>query len=357
MIVLILFNIGIILWIYFNFYKEDKELEIFDENIEDIEPLEMGYINDRKLSNNFDLILAEIINLNIKGYLDIEYNGNKTYNNDYYIIKQRFDNPNNNISNYELLILKFLFSKKTEISKNELEKMIERFDSYDIRFNELEEGIENKLIKENVISKSKKEKIQNIKKVYKRISFLLIIILLILKIANSQTMSSNYIVMYILQTISLSYIIIYILETIITYILILKADYYTNKGKNLKRQIINYKKQILNKEFLTDNKSMAEIVNKKEFANSLALHINTVAKDTFVYNKITDNIASKSKKVLLKVISVFLVILVTFFLLRKTMVIADATGKLLIFVTLIIIIAAWADITHELATLKNINKK
>lgn len=357
MIVLILFNIGIILWIYFNFYKEDKELEIFDENIEDIEPLEMGYINDRKLSNNFDLILAEIINLNIKGYLDIEYNGNKTYNNDYYIIKQRFDNPNNNISNYELLILKFLFSKKTEISKNELEKMIERFDSYDIRFNELEEGIENKLIKENVISKSKKEKIQNIKKVYKRISFLLIIILLILKIANSQTMSSNYIVMYILQTISLSYIIIYILETIITYILILKADYYTNKGKNLKRQIINYKKQILNKEFLTDNKSMAEIVNKKEFANSLALHINTVAKDTFVYNKITDNIASKSKKVLLEVISVFLVILVTFFLLRKTMVIADATGKLLIFVTLIIIIAAWADITHELATLKNINKK
>lgn len=356
MIVLILFNIGIILWIYFSFYKEDKELEIFDENIEDIEPLEMGYINDRKLSNNFDLILAEIINLNIKGYLDIEYNGDKTYNDDY-IIKQRLDNPNNNISNYELLILKFLFSKKTEISKDELEKMIERFDSYDIRFNELEEGIENKLIKENVISKSKKEKIQNIKKVYKRISFLLIIILLILKIANSQIMSSNYIVMYILQTISLNYIIIYILETIITYILILKADYYTNKGKNLKRQIINYKKQILNKEFLTDNKSMAEIVNEKEFANSLALHINTVAKDTFVYNKITDNIASKSKKVLLKVISVFLVILVTFFLLRETMVTVDATGKLLIFVTLIIIIAAWADITHELATLKNINKK
>lgn len=356
MIVLILFNIGIILWIYFNFYKEDKELEILDENIEDIEPLEMGYINDRKLSNNFDLILAEIINLNIKGYLDIEYNGDKTYNDDY-IIKQRFDNPNNNISNYELLILKFLFSKKTEISKDELEKMIERFDSYDIRFNELEEGIENKLIKENVISKSKKEKIQNIKKVYKRISLILIIILLILKIANSQIMSSNYIVMYILQTISLNYIIIYILETIITYILILKADYYTNKGKNLKRQIINYKKQILNKEFLTDNKSMAEIVNEKEFANSLALHINTVAKDTFVYNKITDNIASKSKKVLLKVISVFLVILVTFFLLRETMVTVDATGKLLIFVTLIIIIAAWADITHELATLKNINKK
>ena len=356
MLVLILFNIGIILWIYFNFYKENKELETYDENIKNIEPLEMGYINDRRLSNNFDSILAEIINLNIKGYLDIEYNGDKTYNDDY-IIKQRFDTPTNNINNYELLILKFLFSKKTEISKNELEKMIECFDSYDIQFNELEDGIENKLITENVISKSKKEKIQNIKKVYKRISFLLIIILLILNITNSRAISSNYIMTYALQTISSSYIIIYILEIIITYILILKADFYTNKGKNLKNQIINYKKEILNKEFLTDNKSMAEIVNEKEFANSLALHINTVAKDTFVYNKITDNMARKSKKVLLKVISVFLVILVAFLLLRKAILTADSTGKFFIFVTLIIIIAAWADITHELASFKNINKK
>ena len=163
--------------------------------------------------------------------------------------------------------------------------------------------------------------------------------------------------MYILQTMSLGYIIIYILEIIITYILILKADFYTNKGKNLKSQIINYKKEILNKEFLIDNKSMAEIVNEKEFANSLALHINTVAKDTFVYNKITDNMASKSKKVLLKVISVFLVILVAFLLLRKAILTVDSTGKFFIFVTLIIIIAAWADITHELASFKNINKK
>ena len=356
MLVLILFNIGIILWIYFNFYKENKELETYDENIKNIEPLEMGYINDRRLSNNFDSILAEIINLNIKGYLDIEYNGDKTYNDDY-IIKQRFDTPTNNINNYELLILKFLFSKKTEITKNELEKMIECFDSYDIQFNELEDGIENKLITENVISKSKKEKIQNIKKVYKRISFLLIIILLILNITNSRAISSNYIIMYILQTMSLGYIIIYILEIIITYILILKADFYTNKGKNLKSQIVNYKKEILNKEFLIDNKSMAEIVNEKEFANSLALHINTVAKDTFVYNKITDNMASKSKKVLLKVISVFLVILVAFLLLRKAILTVDSTGKFFIFVTLIIIIAAWADITHELASFKNINKK
>lgn len=356
MLVLILFNIGIILWIYFNFYKENKELETYDENIKNIEPLEMGYINDRRLSNNFDSILAEIINLNIKGYLDIEYNGDKTYNDDY-IIKQRFDTPTNNINNYELLILKFLFSKKTEISKNELEKMIECFDSYDIQFNELEDGIENKLITENVISKSKKEKIQNIKKVYKRISFLLIIILLILNITNSRAISSNYIMTYALQTISSSYIIIYILEIIITYILILKADFYTNKGKNLKSQIINYKKEILNKEFLTDNKSMAEIVNEKEFANSLALHINTVAKDTFVYNKITDNMARKSKKVLLKVISVFVVILIAFLLLRKAILTVDSTGKFFIFVTLIIIIAAWADITHELASFKNINKK
>ena len=104
--------------------------------------------------------------------------------------------------------MKFFFSKKTDISKNELEKMIEPFDSYDIQFNELEDGIENKLIKENVISKSKKEKIQNIKKVYKRISFLLIIILLILNITNSRAISSNYIMTYALQTISFSYIII-----------------------------------------------------------------------------------------------------------------------------------------------------
>lgn len=335
MLILILFNFGIILWIYFKFFKENKE--VFEENIKDLEPLEMAYINDRSLGNNFDSILAEIINLNIKGHLSIEYN-----NNDY-IIKEKFNTPNN-ISNYELLVLKFLFSKKTEISKTELEEMIASFDLYDIQINELEEEIQSKLIKENIIDKAKKEKLKKFGKAYKRLSLLFILIIVILK-------------MTIFETISFAYIIIYLFEEIISNILLMKADYYTDKGKNLRKQIIDYKQQIMNKEFFTDNKSMKEIVNEKEFANSLALHIKTTAKDTFIYNKIIENTANKLRKITPRIISAFLVMMVVFFLLRGTMLAVDKTGKLLIFVILLIIVAAWADITNILATFRNTNKK
>lgn len=186
--------------------------------------------------------------------------------------------------------------------------------------------------------------LEKIGKAYKRLSLILILIILILKIMVFKTISSIY-------------IIIYIFEKIISNILVMKADYYTNKGKNFKKQIVNYKQEIINKEFLANNKSMQEIVNEKEFANSLVLHINTIAKNTFIYNKILENTANKIRKIILIITGAFLIILVAFFLLRETMLAMEPTGKLLIFVILLILIAAWADITNELATLKNINKK
>ena len=61
MIVLILINILIIIYIFFEYYKPKEELKSINRDIKDTDVAIIGYINDQGVSNNLDLLIAEII--------------------------------------------------------------------------------------------------------------------------------------------------------------------------------------------------------------------------------------------------------------------------------------------------------
>lgn len=332
MLILIFINIFIIVWIYSKYYNYSKNENIEKNEIENIEPIITGCINDKGLNNNFDLILAEIINLNIKGYIKIEYDRNdiNAYN---YTIKQNIDMNSNDIKKYEIILLNFLFSKKMEITKKELEeKLINTFNSYNVQYNDLQKVLQKELIKENIIDENKKKELQKISKIYKKESMILIIVLLIIKI-------------FLLKNISSLSILIYIAEKIISNILIIKASNYTEKGEKLKRYINEYKNELSTKEFLIDKKTMNEIIFEKEFANSLALHINTQAKRVFIDNQISKNATKNAKKVTLK----FIILLILFIFIG--IILQHATKSMTkdeivwLYIMLTIIVAFSADIT------------
>lgn len=348
MLILIFINIVVIVWVYLKYYYNLPKIENITkeetEKIEEMDSIIIGCINDRGFNNNFDLILSEIINLNIKGYLKIEYDRDdiNAYN---YTIKHDFDMDTDNIKKYELIILNFLFSDKMEITKSELEqKLINTFNSYNVQYNELQKVLENEFIKQHIIDEYKDEELKKVSKIYQRVSMLLIIIVLIIKI-------------FIFTEISSLSILIYIFEKIISNMLIIKASNYTEKGEMLRKSIIEYKNKIKDKEFLVGKNTMNQVILEKEFANSIALHINTQAKNIFMDDKITKNATKKLGKITFKSVIVLIIIIAIGIILAKITKSITKDGILWLYMMLAILVAFAADITKILGTSKIINRK
>ena len=339
MLALIFINIVIIIYIYLKYYNLPKNINNTKEEIEKIDPIVLGYINDKGFNNNFDLILAEIINLNIKGYLKIEYDREDINAYDY-TIKQNFNIETDDIKKYELIILNFLFSGKMEISRSELEeKFITTFNSYNVQYNDLKKVLQEELIKQHIIDEHKNKELKKASKIHARISMVLIIILFIIKT-------------FVFSQISLLYIQIYIVEKIIENILLSKVSDYTEKGEMLRNGIIKYKNEIENQEFLVDKKTMNQIILEKRFANSIALHINTEAKKIFIDDKVIKNATKSSKTVLFKTVILFCVVILVGFILQKVTKSISGDGIFWLYTLLAIIIAFVADVTKLLGTPK-----
>lgn len=339
MLILIFINIVIIVWIYLKYYNLPKKENTTKEKIEEIDPIIIGCINDRGFNNNFDLLLSEIVNLNIKGYIKIQYDREdiNAYN---YIIKQNFDMEVDDIKKYELIILNFIFSDKMEISKNELEeKLINTFNSYNVQYNDLQEVLQKELIKQYIIDEYKNRELKKVYKIYKRVSMLSIIILLMLKT-------------FLFTKISLLSVLIYTLEKVISNLLLLKASNYTDKGEMLRNDIIAYKTEIEKQEFLVDEKTMNQIIIDKRFANSIALHINTQAKKIFIDDKMLQNATKNSKRVTFKIIIVLSVIALIGIILQKVTKSITKDGIIWLYIMLAIIIAFSADVTRIFGTSK-----
>lgn len=339
MLILIFINIVIIVWIYLKYYNLPKKENTTKEKIEEIDPIIIGCINDRGFNNNFDLLLSEIVNLNIKGYIKIEYDREdiNAYN---YTIKQNFDMEVDDIKKYELIILNFIFSDKMEISKSELEeKLINTFNSYNVQYNDLQEVLQEELIKQYIIDEYKNRELKKVYKIYKRVSMLSIIILLTLKT-------------FLFTKISLLSVLIYTLEKVISNLLLLKANNYTDKGEMLRNDIIAYKTEIEKQEFLVDEKTMNQIIIDKRFANSIALHINTQAKKIFIDDKMLQNATKNSKRVIVKIIIVLSVIALIGIILQKVTKSITKDGIIWLYIMLAIIIAFSADVTRMLGTSK-----
>lgn len=339
MLILIFINIVIIVWIYLKYYNLPKKENTTKEKIEEIDPIIIGCINDRGFNNNFDLLLSEIVNLNIKGYIKIEYDREdiNAYN---YTIKQNFDMEVDDIKKYELIILNFIFSDKMEISKSELEEqLINTFNSYNVQYNDLQEVLQKELIKQYIIDEYKNRELKKVYKIYKRVSMLSIIILLMLKT-------------FLFTKISLLSVLIYTLEKVISNLLLLKASNYTDKGEMLRNDIIAYKTEIEKQEFLVDEKTMNQIIIDKRFANSIALHINTQAKKIFIDDKMLQNATKNSKRVTFKIIIVLSVIVLIGIILQKVTKSITKDGIIWLYIMLAIIIAFSADVTRMLGTSK-----
>jgi len=332
MIILILINIVIIVYIYIKYYKFPETIKETTQDLDDKDSIIIGYINDVGFNNNYDLILAQIIDLNIKGYITIEYNKENTDKYDY-TIKQNIDIGSDYLKKYEMIILNFLFSNKTEITKRELEEKINStFSSYNTQFNEIGEILEKQLTEEKIIDKLKQKELPKKTKNYIKISIIIVLLVSILAIFK------------IIDN-SLLYMLIYMLEKVISITLLLKSSIYTDEGQSLKYKIDTYKIKLEDKEFLTNNTTMKEIVLKKEFANSLALHINTQAKKAFVYDKISKDAIKASKKIIINLLIVFTILVLIGLIMAKITMMLPKGAIFWVYLILAISVACVADIT------------
>lgn len=332
MIILILINLVIIVYIYLKYYKNLETIQDVTEEIKDMDSIIIGYINDSGFNNNFDLILAQIIELNIKGYITIEYNKDNINKYDYTII-QNIDIGSDKLSKSELLVLNFLFLYKTQITKSELEnKLNNTFSSYNTQFNEIGQILNKQLIDENLIDKVKQSKLVKQTKKYIKVSIIVLLIITILSILR------------IIEN-SLLYMLLYILEILVSSIMISKASIYTNKGQILKYNIDRYRINLENQEFLTNKNTMQEIVLNKEFANSIALHINTQAKKAFVDDKIIKEATKVSKKTINIILIISVLITLIALILTTITAIIPKDAIFWIYLIIALIVAGVADVT------------
>lgn len=331
-LILIIINIINIFYIYLKYYKSNQ---FINEDIKDKESIIIGYINDKGVDNNFDLILAEIIELNIKGYIVIEYSEDKIdeYN---YIIKQNIPTGSDKLTTYEMLILNFLFPNKMEITKIELEdKLRNTFSSYNVQFNEVGNILNKQLEKEYIIDKYKQKEFYKKVKRYIIVSIILVLLVSILGILK-------------VIEVPVLYILVYILEKVISSALLLKADLYTNNGKNIEYSIKKYKSELKEKEFLTDKNTMKDIVMDKKFADSIALHINTQAKKEFIDDKLAQEISKMSKKQVINALIIFSIIILAGLIIAGITMILPHKLIFWFYLIICIAIACTADITHLL---------
>lgn len=330
MIILVLINIIFIVCVYLKYYKFPKDIDV--DNIENEESIVIGYVNDLNFNNNFDLILAEIIQLNIKGYIRINYNKDSIQKYDY-IISQNVDIASAKLSKYELMTLNFLFSNKLELTKQELEEKLNNiYRLYNIQFNEVEKVLNKKIIEENIIDEKKQKRLNKTTKWCIKISILLVLIISILNAIGIVAFSRIYILLYIFEKIALC-------------MLISKANAYTDKGKILKYNIEKYKIQLQEKEFLIEKNTMQDIVLNKEFADSIALHINTQAKEAFIDNKISKDTNKMYKKTIIIVLAIIISFFLAILIISRIMMVLPKGVIIWIYIIMAISTACVADIT------------
>ena len=339
MVVIILINIVLILYVYFKYYVVPKDTKVESNEIGNNDAIVIGYLNDNGFVNNFDLLLAEIVELNIKGYIRIDFDENKIDKYDY-IIRQQIGLESNNLNDYEIHVLSYLFSKKTEITKNELEEKLEdSFKAYQIQYNDLKKIINNEIVSKNIIDENKKKNhFDNVKK-YRKISVIIFFVIIILGFFG------------ILET-SLIYISMYILEKIILFLLLSNVHMFTKYGLILKYNIDNYKLKLEDKEFLTEKTNMKEVLLDKEFARSIALHIKTNAKSAFIDDMVSKDAKEISKNVIINMAIIASILLLVGIIIYKIIEVIPISGLVWIFIGFAIFAAVVFDVAHSLGQKK-----
>ena len=267
MIFVIIINTLLIIWIYKKYIYIPKNNGISNEEIDELSPALIGYIYNKN-GNSIDWILSEILDLNRKGYIEIEYvrKGIDEYE---YIMKKKDYIDISQLKKYELTAYRFLFSESDEISISKLEeKMLRSVQAgidADVKSLNIRNEIEEELVEKNIIDCLAKKILNALKNGY---------MLLIL------------IAVFIIKDIQLSQGIILFIESILALVMLEKAIPFTTKGKKLYSKIKKYKEKLEYNEILKEKKIMHNILLEKTYADSIALNIMSEAKKEFVHNEL-----------------------------------------------------------------------
>ena len=267
MIFVIFVNLVIIIVLYMLFFvkklgnTEKIDLKEFDAPI-------LGYL-DNSNGNIYDWLLAEILEMVRKKYIEIEYIRKDVDKYDY-IFKKSKNIDLKDLKTYEINVYRILFDKKDTITMDELQEYVKLNDSkkndINIKLIVFKNRIEEALIDLDIVSMQKKKQIKVIKR-------LMIIMALI----------SIMIAYYIEEEIIFS--IIAFIEIVIIYIMIMRCDYYTEFGKELKERVKEYKNYLEDNELIGEKNISHQVLYEKAYIDAIAFHINKIAKDEFIYDE------------------------------------------------------------------------
>jgi len=271
MIYLIIINIVFIFWIYKNYIYIPKKVNDNYVEVEEMDAALIGYIENEN-DNSIDWMLAEILELNRKDYIDIEYE--RTNINEYnYVMKKIEGKDISKLKKYELTAYRFLFGisdNKTDMNNIEYkmkasisESIAAEAKSFTIK-NELEEELENR----KLINK-------NLKLIKNELQIIHILITLIVILVTKE------------KTLYLP--IILFIQTIIISCMIYQGRPFTAKGKELYAKVIKYKKELENNELLKEKQIAHNQLLQKKYADAIALHIPIEAKKEFINNELEEN--------------------------------------------------------------------
>jgi len=283
MMYIVIINVILIVWLYDKYIYIPKLHEEKHEELEDMDAALIGYIENED-GNSIDWILAEILELNRKDYIEIEYQ-KEDIDKYEYIMRKKSGKDISKLKKYELTAYRLLFTESDEITISDLEekilKNLRAEKDVNIKSISIRNEIEEELIKQNIIDNSAKKIFNLIKKLYILATVLIIIFF---------------------KDMKLGYEVIFLIQSMIMLYIFLKGRPFTNKGKNLYYKIKQYKKQLEYNDILKEKKIIHNIVLEKDYANSIALHIMSEAKKEFI----NDEIIEKNIKNTISSIAMFL---------------------------------------------------
>lgn len=269
MIYIVVINIILIAWLYIKYIYTHNVYESKNEELENLDSALIGYIENED-GNSIDWMLSEILELNRKEYIEIEYQ-REDIDKYEYIMRKKSEKDISKLKKYELTVYRLLFSEKDEITIGELEeKILKNLNTekdVNVKSLSIKNEIEEELINQNIIDNSAKKIFNLIKKLY---------------------ILETLVIMIFLRDMILGYEIILLIQNIIMVYIFFKGRPFTNKGKQLYSVVKKYKKELEYNDILKEKKIIHNIVLEKDYANSIALHIMSEAKKEFINDEIIE---------------------------------------------------------------------
>ena len=287
MIIIIVINLILILWLFREYIYIPKNLNQDYKEFREMDAALIGYI-ENKWGNSVDWIFSEVLELNRKGYILIEYQIKEGEQFDY-TIKKLGGKSISKLKNYELTTYRILFENSDQITKKELEEKLkatfEREENINIKSFSIRNEIIEELIKKGIIDANSQKILTILKRIY---MVACIMILIIFKELNALQMA------------------IFLVETFITLYICTKGRTFTAQGKNLKAKIEDYQEYLANNKLLSQNEILDFMLQEKDYINSIALHIDSNARKGFIDTEIIDGSAKNLNSLVLNILFIAL---------------------------------------------------